>query len=179
MPALRRTRGEALLALRRLDEAREQLHHAREDAVAMHRPTIIWPIERALGRLFVALREADLAESHFQAARETIDAIAEKNRDEVLRERFRTGALATLPPSRKRTANQEAKAQFGGLTAREREVASLIARGLSNREIAEELVLGERTIETHVGNVLGKLSFSSRAQIAAWAVESGLTRANI
>jgi DNA-binding NarL/FixJ family response regulator len=53
-------------------------------------------------------------------------------------------------------------------------VAALVARGKSNRDMADELVLGERTIETHVGNILSKLGFSSRAQIAAWAVESGL-----
>ena len=63
---------------------------------------------------------------------------------------------------------------FGGLTEREREVAALIARGKSNRAIADELVVGERTVGTHVENILSKLGFSSRAQIAAWAVEKGL-----
>jgi DNA-binding NarL/FixJ family response regulator len=43
-----------------------------------------------------------------------------------------------------------------------------------NREIAASLVLGERTVETHVGNILAKLGFSSRRQIAMWAVETGL-----
>jgi non-specific serine/threonine protein kinase len=54
-------------------------------------------------------------------------------------------------------------------------VAALIARGRSNQQIASELVLSERTIEGHVGNILSKLGFASRAQIAVWAVESGLT----
>lgn len=62
----------------------------------------------------------------------------------------------------------------GGLTAREREVAALVAQGKSNREIAARLVVTERTAETHVQNILNKLGFSSRAQIAAWAVEQGL-----
>lgn len=56
----------------------------------------------------------------------------------------------------------------GGLSAREREVAMRIHRGMSNREIAEELVLSVRTVDTHVQRILGKLGFSSRAQIAAW-----------
>lgn len=56
----------------------------------------------------------------------------------------------------------------GGLSAREREVAMRIHRGMSNREIAEELVLSVRTVDTHVQRILGKLDFSSRAQIAAW-----------
>ncbi|HAT45573.1 MAG TPA: DNA-binding response regulator, partial [Ktedonobacter sp.] len=69
-----------------------------------------------------------------------------------------------------------AKEAFGGLTEREREVAALIAQGKSNREIADELVVSYRTVETHVGTILSKLAFSSRAQIAVWAVESGLMK---
>ena len=63
----------------------------------------------------------------------------------------------------------------GVLTRREREVAALVARGLTNRQIAAELVIGERTAEMHVGNLLGKLGLTSRAQLAVWAVERGLT----
>jgi DNA-binding NarL/FixJ family response regulator len=63
----------------------------------------------------------------------------------------------------------------GGLTAREQEVAGLIAQGHSNRAMAECLVLSERTVEDHVSGILSKLGFSSRAQIAAWATQQGLT----
>ena len=54
------------------------------------------------------------------------------------------------------------------LTPREREIAGLIARGLSNRDIARELVISQATAARHVANILGKLGFSSRAQVAAW-----------
>lgn len=57
------------------------------------------------------------------------------------------------------------------LTRREREVARLIAQGLSNRAIAEELIITERTVEGHVSNILAKLGFRSRAQIATWVAE--------
>jgi DNA-binding NarL/FixJ family response regulator len=57
----------------------------------------------------------------------------------------------------------------GTLTAREREIALLVAEGFANRAIAEKLVLSERTVETHVRNVLAKLGLRNRTQVAAWA----------
>jgi DNA-binding NarL/FixJ family response regulator/Tfp pilus assembly protein PilF len=63
------------------------------------------------------------------------------------------------------------------LTPREREVAALVAQGLSNRQIAARLVVSERTADVHVSNILHKLDLSSRAQLAAWAVRAGLAGA--
>jgi predicted ATPase/DNA-binding CsgD family transcriptional regulator len=57
------------------------------------------------------------------------------------------------------------------LSPREREVAALLARGLSNREIAKELVISPRTAQGHVENILRKLDFSSRTQVAAWMAQ--------
>ena len=59
------------------------------------------------------------------------------------------------------------------LTRREREVAALIARGLTNRQIAEELFIAERTADTHVEHILAKLGLGSRTQVATWVVEQG------
>jgi non-specific serine/threonine protein kinase len=56
------------------------------------------------------------------------------------------------------------------LTRREREVADLVAEGLSNKEIAARLVISPRTAETHVERILTKLGFTSRTQIVAWAI---------
>jgi len=69
------------------------------------------------------------------------------------------------------------KQHFGGLTSREREVACLVAQGKSNRAIADELVVGVSTVEAHITHIFTKLGFSSRAQIAAWAVDKGLAQA--
>ena len=63
---------------------------------------------------------------------------------------------------------------MAALTAREREILVLVAAGMSNKEIASELVISERTARTHVSNVLGKLNLTSRTQAALVAVREGL-----
>ncbi|MGB8943546.1 MAG: response regulator transcription factor [Streptomyces sp.] len=63
----------------------------------------------------------------------------------------------------------------GSLTEREREVLGLIADGRSNREIARALVLSEKTVKTHVSNILMKLDLADRTQAALWAVRHGVT----
>ena len=55
-------------------------------------------------------------------------------------------------------------------------MAELVAQGKANRVIAKELGIGERTVEGYVASALAKLDFTSRAQLAAWAVEKGIVR---
>ncbi len=82
-----------------------------------------------------------------------------------------------LDPAVARQLTQEMVAPptgIGALTGRERDVLILVARGHSNQEIADELVISERTARTHVSNVLRKLQLTSRTQAALVAVRQGL-----
>jgi DNA-binding CsgD family transcriptional regulator len=65
-------------------------------------------------------------------------------------------------------ARLEGSAPAGLLSAREDEVARLVAEGLTNREIAARLFISERTAQNHVQHILAKLDFTGRAQIATW-----------
>jgi DNA-binding CsgD family transcriptional regulator/tetratricopeptide (TPR) repeat protein len=177
IPWLLKLKGEALLALDRPAEALAALTSALRGARACYELAAEWQIGGALGQMLIALGRADEAQREYAAARRVVDALAATIADEELRTRFLRAALAFFltgqSPSTSKATGSGVSAP-GGLTAREREVAALVARGLSNRAIAAELVVSERTVESHVTNILGKLGFVSRTQIAAWAVEVGL-----
>jgi DNA-binding CsgD family transcriptional regulator len=83
-------------------------------------------------------------------------------------------ALEPHEPVAVNTAAQPTSRVGIQLTERQREVAALIARGLSNRQIGETLVITERTVAAHVEHILRKLDVGSRTQIALWAAEQGL-----
>jgi ATP/maltotriose-dependent transcriptional regulator MalT len=169
--------GQALMLQGRLDEAEEALHRARNLYMTHGIAQSLWKIHLALGKLYLAAARPEQAEESFTAARAQVDELAATLTDEDLRENFRRRANAMIPPAQPLTPRQAAKEEFGGLTQRERQVAAVVARGLSNQEIAGELVVSVKTVEAHVTRILSKLGFSSRAQIAAWTVEKGLASA--
>ncbi|MEW5872876.1 MAG: response regulator transcription factor [Chloroflexota bacterium] len=79
-------------------------------------------------------------------------------------------ALAGGAPQAEKTPTAPA----GDLTEREVEVLRLIAQGLNNRQIAETMIISEKTVKTHVSNILSKLGVEDRTQAAIWALKNGL-----
>jgi DNA-binding NarL/FixJ family response regulator len=75
---------------------------------------------------------------------------------------------------RQHAGHERGAAYSTALTTRQREVAGLIARGLTNKQIARSLIITEKTVGTHVEDIFNKLGFQSRAQVAAWVGMQGM-----
>lgn len=174
IPALLKLNGEALMALNQFEKAKQALEQAKEGAEQREALPLLWQIHRLLGTLYKKQKIIEKSEREFASAHRVLQDLATNIHEEQLRTGFLHSALETLPKEKKLTKHQSEAEKFGGLTAREREVAQFLSQGKSNREIAERLFLSERTVENHVGNILTKLGFDSRAQVAVWAVEKGL-----
>ncbi|HEX9028961.1 MAG TPA: tetratricopeptide repeat protein, partial [Anaerolineales bacterium] len=168
VPRLSRLRGNALAALGRLDDAERELQGTLPLAFKRGQRPLLWRLHADLGHVYRAMGRRDDARREFASARTIVQELATALPDRLLGEHFLEQALKTMPAASAPTARQAAKKDSGGLTGRERQVAALISLGRSNREIANELVISEKTVERHVANIMAKLGFNSRVQIAAW-----------
>jgi DNA-binding NarL/FixJ family response regulator len=135
------------------------------------------PIERAACDASVAAARAELGDRAFAAAvAEGRAAPPEQVAEAVL------AAGAVEPAARAEGAPPKPSPPAPGrnaspLTRREREVAALVARGWTDRQVAEALVVTEGTVGVHLTNIFSKLDLHSRAQLAVWAAEHGLLSA--
>jgi DNA-binding CsgD family transcriptional regulator len=171
VPLVAHLRGDALTDLGELDEAKSMYLAAREGATQQGRRGILWRVLLSLGKLAATQKRWAEAETMFNETRKLLMDLAEPISDEQIRTIFLERSLALIPEIPVAGARKAAKQAFGNLTQREREVAALIGDGFSNRQIAEKLFITERTAERHVSNILLKLDFHTRAEIAAWIVE--------
>lgn len=178
VPRLWRMRGEALLGLNQVSEAIDLFQAAQVTAEAQGARPFLWPNLISLGKAHLVARRREEAAAAFDQARQIIETLAAGLDETALQKHFQSQAEAAIPKVPPRTPLQKEKARYGGLTKREREVATLVAAGMSNLEIAERLFIGERTVESHVSHILAKLEFDNRTQIAAWAVEVDLESAS-
>jgi DNA-binding NarL/FixJ family response regulator len=127
-----------------------------------------WRINAMLGNLLLGRGQRAEAAIAFSSAWTTVNELALTVPDESLRAGFLRGVNAAMPAVRPLTPLRIAKDAAGGLTAREREVAIQVARGLTNRRIAEALSISEETAAVHVKHILAKLDVASRTEIATW-----------
>jgi DNA-binding CsgD family transcriptional regulator len=107
------------------------------------------------------------------AAGKTDDALIHAERAVVLLERWPGWRAADAAALVRRVRPSHATGD-GALTAREREVAALIAEGMTNGQIARRLYISTKTASVHVSNILAKLGMGSRSEVAAWAARGGL-----
>ena len=137
--------------------------------------------EAATGSAVLSVSPAEYVayESAVAAARATTGesafaALWQSGRELALPEALALGhRTRAVEADRRPSATRTRPTVEDDLTPREREVALLIARGHTNREIAEVLVISEWTVDTHVRHILTKLGQRSRAQVAAWVAERG------
>jgi DNA-binding CsgD family transcriptional regulator len=174
VPRLWYLHGLALLDLEQPEAAQEVLYAAQAAAEKQGAYSLLWRIWIHLGKLALVNRQREKAEDAFDTALSLLEVLASEISNETLREHFLAQAQAMIPEKPPLSPRQAARLAYDGLTEREREIATLIAAGKSSREIAEQLILSKRTVDAHTANILSKLGFSTRIQIARWAVEKGL-----
>ena len=167
-------RGYALTLLRSFGDAEPFLVQAVEACRASDLRSQEWRAHAAYARLLRRLGRRDEADREIQLAHASVQELAAEITNESVRAAFVESALERVPHGGLASERRLSKQAFGGLTAREREVAALIGGGLSNRAIADRLVVSERTVESYVSSILAKLGFKARTQIAAWAATTGV-----
>lgn len=158
--------GRALTAAQRPTEAVATLLVAEATAARQRARPQLWRIQLALGHAYQAADDGVRAKQAWHEGRQGTARLADSIPDAHLAGHFRTATSARFPPA----APAPRRSHPDELSRREHEVADLIAAGHSNRAIAERLYLSERTVEKHLEHIRAKLGFTSRAQIAVWAV---------
>ena len=153
--AATRSRGSVLLATGRTEEALSTLREACSGWTELEAPYDCAKVRVLLARAYRQLGDIESSERELDAARSAFEELgAELDARGAGGER-----RATLP---------------NGLTEREGEVLALVAAGITNRQIAEALLLSQKTVERHVSNIFTKLEVTTRTAAARFAFEHGI-----
>ncbi|HET8910478.1 MAG TPA: LuxR C-terminal-related transcriptional regulator, partial [Ktedonobacteraceae bacterium] len=174
IPMLLKVRGQALVMLGRFKEGCRLLEEARRAAHELGACVFLWQIQCVLVHVYLLYKKRVYAHRELGIAYKMLDELANSIDEGEQRERFRSAARSRLPSVRPLTSKQAAKESFDGLSEREREIARLIVLGKTNREIAETLVISQRTVGTHLEHMYAKLNLGTRAQLTTWAISKGL-----
>ena len=135
---------------------------------------MLWRICLALGRLYQRqAREVD-AEQAFSTARAMIEHLAASVPDERLRQQFLSQTAQQLPQRRSPTPGRTVRQTRGGLTEREVEVLRLVAQGMTDAQVAEQLVISPRTVNGHLRSIYSKIAVTSRSAATRYAVDHHL-----
>jgi predicted ATPase/DNA-binding CsgD family transcriptional regulator len=134
-------------------------------ASGRQRTPYAWPTKRMDYEKYLELARSSLTVAEFQAAQSEGSRMSLEQAIDYAQNLALNSGIAP--------AEDESP---GSLTGRERQVAALIGQGKTNGEIAAELFLSKRTVETHVGKILSKLGLTSRTQVMRWAIDHGLTQ---
>ena len=174
IPRLWKLRGDALAALDRRAEAEAILRAAEVAAQDQRLRPLLWRICIALGKLYQAQGLLEEAEQVLATAQAMIEELAADVPDEQLRAHFLAQAMTMLPQKRSLTPGRTASQAYGGLTAREVEVLRLLATGLTDAQIAKQLVLSLHTVHAHLRTIYSKLGITSRSAATRYALEHQL-----
>jgi DNA-binding CsgD family transcriptional regulator len=165
----RAARAEVRLARGDAVGAAEAAHEAAGLLDRCGRPSGAARARLLAGRALAAAGDADRAVAELERARAALlEAGAPRLADEAARELRRLGLRVARPGGR-----AAASVGVGALSGREREVADLVAAGLTNGEIAAQLHLSEKTVANHLTRIFAKLEISSRSALAAAVARAG------
>jgi DNA-binding NarL/FixJ family response regulator len=174
IPRLWKLRGEALSALGRRAEAEAFLRAAEATAQVQRLRPLLWRIRVALGKLYQAQGLLEEAEQALATGLAVIKELAADVPGEPLCAHFLSQAMAMLPQKRSLKPGSAARQAYGGLTAREVQVLRLLASGLTDAQIAEQLVLSLHTVHAHLRTIYSKLGVTSRSAATRYAFEHQL-----
>ena len=173
-PEISWLKGLALLATGRHKEAEVALLEASEVSERFSFKIFRWRVHGALRRLYLAQGRSDEADSAGCKALAIVDEIGDQLDDEKVQSAFLASARAEVPGDPPYAIARSSEGIFGGLTPREIEVLQLVARGMTNDEVSEQLFISPRTVGQHLRSIYNKLDVTNRTAASRIATEAGL-----